>query len=1211
MQKHVRRLSGAAEADSLPAALRVSNADELISQFGGGTDSPPAELAALLLQVPAAAHEALWRMILDAAQAHLQLECGSLEQGANEVVHAVACALLAFVDSGAMDVWHNNTLPSSFVEIALRCHDLLLSVPSLVTQTMIARALEHICYGAFEDKEDFFGGVLMFLVGRCLASGTVAADVEHLYKARSLFAALDWEHASIQSMKVQLMRCVASPSFVRASHGPDMIAIFYTLPGFTNEVQNTVRNQVVYSHQGAMKAYAAGLFKALKVADEKNKAAVAECIQEWGIFAIRAERRSADKARAVLEEVHRNQHADDEVNALLCRIYAPILWRSLKVANWQVRENAARVLQYVVPLLPVELNVADREQELAKQLRLLREALSDPSESVRVAAVGAACVVLKNYWGMLPSGEIVELLTELVNKCSRDQKAPLVRAAVCDGFAVLLQNAESHPSMGAVLSQFSDFLNDRSPIVRAAFVNLLGKVSNCRAISTANIVNNEDLLVRISSEHLEEWSAGLPNCSEPTVWKRPVAEGVGGSQSVVQRLTKLMAPSLFGLDIAQQVVRCHFMVQRWPMALWALLSDIESVTPVADRVKLAVALFQFGCHEECGGSKEQQMVIAQLFCAVGVLLEGAVAALTRSKPKKHRGSGDRLPEQLENFIYEHLSDVICTQLLKRSVQEPECSSLRGGLLYLVSCLDPARLANTAHLVREELKAFCSGGGTTECSRSAQGAGVLFVGARWGLLDEAFALAVERLVRACERIRLRQPVEDNLANAMATAEYCLRDSGTRRFIATSGAADSCRFVQSFSGAMCNVLSSCLNESRTARAGSAVSILGQEQSDVCPRILGLAIRISLVLQLYGSTAPRSDTVVGDDQQQNHVEINTLLLETARSLLADPVLERLRSAEEAIASMTRVRKKARVQKTAPPPDIEAVIQLHERLLESVAAVDILGSSSAIVPADMTFPGESLEQSLWRWTAVQDSIGHAEGVSEADKDALLPVGRRQLITWASQARLLHHAVYGEASPKVIASRANTLLQRSTGDVPVDDADIKRVTQILVAALEKERDVDLPQWLCNLVEEASEKDVEGDPCEVMAPRVLKATKQLLPQHRRLLERLSPNELVSSHTDALVDASDAPGERCRVLDMPTPQHMRKSGAEDAISYSGSISHAAVRSNGKASRHSATSTLFAKCFSGQDCLPAESECAKHSASVGVTLQRKRLRVGHGP
>merc|ERR550532_379893 len=108
---------------------------------------------------------------------------------------------------------------------------------------------------------------------------------------------------------MQLMRCAASPNFVRAQHGPDMLCFIYTAhPGFTAEVHSTVKNQVIYSRPAVLEKYSLGLFKAWKSSEGGIRVQMEHCVQDWVTLAIRSARKSADKGRAMLEELHRNHH---------------------------------------------------------------------------------------------------------------------------------------------------------------------------------------------------------------------------------------------------------------------------------------------------------------------------------------------------------------------------------------------------------------------------------------------------------------------------------------------------------------------------------------------------------------------------------------------------------------------------------------------------------------------------------------------------------------------------------------------------------------------------------------------------------------------------------------------------------------------------------------------------------------------------------------
>merc|ERR1719506_2045037 len=107
-------------------------------------------------------------------------------------------------------------------------------------------------------------------------------------------------------------------------------------------------------------------------------------------LAIRTAPKMAVKARGIIEEFHRHHH-EPAVNELLCRLYGPVLFRSLKVANWQVRMNATILLSTAYPLVPNGMANQESEQELTRQHKALRDALTDPCELIRRAAVASIC----------------------------------------------------------------------------------------------------------------------------------------------------------------------------------------------------------------------------------------------------------------------------------------------------------------------------------------------------------------------------------------------------------------------------------------------------------------------------------------------------------------------------------------------------------------------------------------------------------------------------------------------------------------------------------------------------------------------------------------------------------------------------------------------------------------------------------------------------
>eukprot|EP00419_Tripos_fusus_P024197 CAMPEP_0172698974 /NCGR_PEP_ID=MMETSP1074-20121228/29839_1 /TAXON_ID=2916 /ORGANISM="Ceratium fusus, Strain PA161109" /LENGTH=1280 /DNA_ID=CAMNT_0013520087 /DNA_START=41 /DNA_END=3884 /DNA_ORIENTATION=+ len=1141
------------------------------------------DLAAEVKTLPMHAHELLWQQVLAVADGHLSAERlvgneDEMDMTSARVVHAVAQLLDAF-SKGALDSSKNMKLPDSFTRCATLCQEMLLSIPNGHTQALIASALEWICVHDFEGREDFYGGVLMFLIGKCLSPKIAAADVNRLWKVSDLLSELDWEHETINSLKMQLLLCARSHTFMRSQHGPDLLCLFYTVhPGFTSEVHSTIKSQAASSRPNTLRAYGLGLFKAWKLSQAGTRVQVESCLQDWVSLALKTARRSADSARALLEEFHRHHH-EEEVNELLCRLYGPLLWRSLKVANSQVRENAAKLLQYAFPLLPKELGVADREQELNKQLRLIRDALEDPNEPVRRVTVSALCVILKNYWEMLPTSEIAELLTVLMNQCARDKKAPMVRAAVAEGLSWVLENVLSHPTMGAVLPNLTDLLNDRSPIVRAAFVKLLQVVSQCRVLNVNNFVNHEQLLLRLASEHTEGQAERLQKGG----CKKGAAAGEmrATADNVAQQLAKLLAPSIFSQDIVQQVERCKYLMQKWPLALLALLSHLGDITLPSDRVKLAAALFRYGLRDVTGavsgsssGAEGQPQGVATMLRVVGVLLEGGVAEPTKKNKKKVASSRGKLPKELEKFVYQHICEEDFMHLLRASHEGSVVSHrILDDLFFALTPLDPARLPQTAELVRHELTMVCRGGAALA---SPQRLTVLLrTAVRWNILDGCLEAAWERLLAASGRLKQRQSSTDDTENAVAVVEATIRDPEVRSAVLPQHATVLTQIVQSVSDAFCVSWSKGLTELGQTTNGREPLLLGPSWS-LWPRVLGLVVRIALHLEYRVASSadqgrkplkqledkqdpadenPQSDVHIMDGALETQApDIHMKSSDTGRAektleqlghVLADGVSIKALEAFEAVVATSlstgsAVPPAKRSKGIVLPQDIDTVLQVYMRLLESFNAANFLSvlkrnASNSCEGAALLIARE-LEECLWRWAAIADSL------ASRNNDLDLP---RLGHVWVSIGRMLQQMAHTEAPTPYVVEAARRLWLRVDETTPAQDADLRRVMHALFSCMQFEPQ--LVQLVASIIGPQNPAETlpqqlttaKGDaPLLEVHPRVRSMVLTLIPSFRNLSERLGSKDHGEPEHAEQTQTLDG-SNRQRLLATPTPQ---KSGA---------------------------------------------------------------------
>ena len=181
------------------------------------------------------------------------------------------------------------------------------------------------------------------------------------------------------------------------------------------------------------------------------------CIQDLMSLTIHtADLKIHNNLRRVLSIFHNNKKYKG-LDGMLLRLYEPILWRSLNVANPVVRKNACSLLIDAFPLQDPELPQREIDELLQKQFNLLETLLYDDSVNVRCLAVTGVCKLLGVYWELIPEHTIRVLIAHIVNDLSHDISAPTVRESVVLGLKYLLDNHLTHPLLKGNLIFFFFF----------------------------------------------------------------------------------------------------------------------------------------------------------------------------------------------------------------------------------------------------------------------------------------------------------------------------------------------------------------------------------------------------------------------------------------------------------------------------------------------------------------------------------------------------------------------------------------------------------------------------------------------------------------------------------------------------------------------------------------------------------------------------------
>ena len=148
------------------------------------------------------------------------------------------------------------------------------------------------------------------------------------------------------------------------------------------------------------------------------------------------------------------------VDALLLRLFGPIIWRSLRCANSTVRVHATSLFLEAFPLQNPDAGAADLELLVQKQVSLMFSQLEDDHHLVRCAAVSGICRALASYWELVPSLDRHRLLGCMVCTLAHDKASAQVRRCVFLGFAELLSNPLSHSALKQLVAHLRDCLHD-------------------------------------------------------------------------------------------------------------------------------------------------------------------------------------------------------------------------------------------------------------------------------------------------------------------------------------------------------------------------------------------------------------------------------------------------------------------------------------------------------------------------------------------------------------------------------------------------------------------------------------------------------------------------------------------------------------------------------------------------------------------------------
>ncbi|KAM0909062.1 hypothetical protein ACQ4PT_015020 [Festuca glaucescens] len=436
---------------------------------------------------------------------------------------------------------------------------------------LAASCFELAWRAAAPGRDALVAQTLPYLFSHALTSGSNARPLlRRLFALREALPLLDYTDESISDFKMLLLRCFVSPHFLKAEEGRKLLALVLGVSeGLAREGLELIRAQVgmMRGRRAAVVAYGEVVFRAWKDGGWVRGEIGEDFLQGMVEAAVHAANKEVAKAARRILWAFVEQKAVAGVEKLVFRLSEPVVFRSLQVANSNVRLNALHLLLDVFPLEDPDVTKDVNDPLLEKQFFLLDKLLMDDCPEIRAVTVEGLCRILNQFWEVIPSPTISKKLSKIVDDLSKDSCND-VRLSTLNGLIYLLDNPQSHDILKVLLPRLSDMVSDPALSVRVAAVDLLLAIRDLRSFQYNKVVGLGTLLSSLADDH----------------------------PRVAQKITKLLIPSYFPskLSLKEACARCIALIKRSPAAgarfCEFALSEGSSSRSLVEFIKLAVTL---------------------------------------------------------------------------------------------------------------------------------------------------------------------------------------------------------------------------------------------------------------------------------------------------------------------------------------------------------------------------------------------------------------------------------------------------------------------------------------------------------------------------------------------------------------------------------------------------------------------------------------------
>ena len=382
----------------------------------------------------------------------------------------------------------HESCPVELISAASFLHTSLPEIQNQKIENRICQFLESWFLKDLPNKDVVILNVLLWLLTKALSDHGAKADVKRLWNLHQTLL----EHRLSDSGRLEklLILTASSNIFLTSPEGIRWLVFLFSLsPEIVTRLHKEARNNLVKFSKSACLGLGEVYHKAWTGSGGEFRVRLEmDCIQDLiyrGVVATRVKGGVSSHVARVLSYFQRHESSQPTKN-MLSRLYEPVLFRYLKVANENVRLNACELFMSNYPLEDMDASVGERENSLFMQHNFIMRLLRDDQPSVRCKAVRDVCRLLADYWPIIPSETINQIINIIFKELVWDSSHPKVRVMAIAGVGTILTAPQSHVYMKAILPRLSECLHDSHEAVRASFVDLLQKIKGLKCYSNLN-----------------------------------------------------------------------------------------------------------------------------------------------------------------------------------------------------------------------------------------------------------------------------------------------------------------------------------------------------------------------------------------------------------------------------------------------------------------------------------------------------------------------------------------------------------------------------------------------------------------------------------------------------------------------------------------------------------------------------------------------------